>query len=343
MSSRFRVRRSPIVAILTLLAITLLCSAPKAETTLSVAYIPIMPMAQLFVMEGEGWTKDAGLDLELTKFSSGPAMLQAMASGRYDVMYVGIGPALVARARGIPIKVVAANVVGQIALIARGDLAKAAGTARNPVEAIRDFIAAQRRRPKIATLPKGSVPDLALRSWLVQTGLGDDAVDIIGMGEDKVQQALITRAVDAASIMEPIVTIVQQRMPDATILVRGNRMFPNLPGAVVAVGENALAHKHDAIVSLLRLHIRATELLRRDPAAASRDVEKFIGEGLVSPATIERAVRSPLNEFVSDPRRIISATKTMDEFALKIGVFSKPVAVDQLFDISVYAEASKPK
>ena len=44
----------------------------SAQTKLKVAYIPIMPMAQLFVMEGEGWTKEAGLELELTKFSSGP-------------------------------------------------------------------------------------------------------------------------------------------------------------------------------------------------------------------------------------------------------------------------------
>jgi hypothetical protein len=51
------------------------------STTLEVGYMPILPVAQLFVMEGEGWTEEAGLDLELTRFSSGPAMVQALASG----------------------------------------------------------------------------------------------------------------------------------------------------------------------------------------------------------------------------------------------------------------------
>lgn len=89
-----------------------------ARERLEVASIPIMPMAQLFVMEGEGWTEAAGLELELTKFSSGPAM--------------------VARANGVPIKVVASNVVEQIALIARGRFAEVVraseiGTLREPV------------------------------------------------------------------------------------------------------------------------------------------------------------------------------------------------------------------
>lgn len=80
MNSGLRALPRLIVEILSVSVLVLLpFSAVRAETTLSVAYIPIMPMAQLFVMEGEGWTKQAGLDLELTKFSSGPAMVQAIA------------------------------------------------------------------------------------------------------------------------------------------------------------------------------------------------------------------------------------------------------------------------
>ncbi len=42
------------------LALVALLSVPvavSAATKLKVAYIPIMPMSQLYVMEGEGWTK----------------------------------------------------------------------------------------------------------------------------------------------------------------------------------------------------------------------------------------------------------------------------------------------
>lgn len=316
----------------------------RAQTTLSVAYIPIMPMAQLFVMESEGWTKEAGLDLKLTKFSSGPAIVQAVASGRYDVMYFGIGPALVTRANGVPIKVVATNVIEQIGLIAQGDFAKVAGGTKDPAAAIRAFTAAHHRKPKIATLPKGSVPDLVLRYWLEKVAhLPVDSVDIVGMGEDKVQQTLLARAVDGASILEPIVTIVQERMPDAKIVVEGGAMFPNQPGAVVAVRESALKDKRAAVEKLVALHARATDLLNHDPARAAKDVYKFLGQGLVPLAIMEKAIKSPISHFVSDPRDIVAATRTMNDFAVQIGTQGKSVDVDSLFDPSVYVQATQRK
>lgn len=340
MGERFRVRLSALL--LGLAALSLTPTPSPAATTLTVAYIPILPMAQLFVLADEGWAEKAGLDLKLTKFSSGPAMVQAMASGRYDVMYVGIGPALVARANGVPIKVVASNVIEQIALIGQGKLAEDAKGAATPGDAIRRFTAATGRKPRIATLPEGSVPDIVLRYWLTRlAGLPISSVDIVGMGEDRVQQALLARAVDAASILEPIVTIVRERMPDARIIVAGGDMFPDQPGAVVAVNDRALATARAAIVKLVALHIRATRLIQTDPARAARDAEAFIGAGLVPLPTLERAIRSPISHYVSDPSRIVSATWKMHDFASQIGTLTKPVSVDALFDLAIYREAAR--
>jgi NitT/TauT family transport system substrate-binding protein len=330
------------ITALLIAAAALLSATARANTILDVAYMPIMPVAQLFVVESEGWAKQAGLDLKLTKFDSGPAITTAIASGKFDVMYFGIGPALVARAGGVPIKVVASNVVEQIALIAQGDLAKLG--ASGAAAAITGFTQSKGHKPKIATLPKGSVPDLVLRHWLVKIAhLPADAVEIVPMGEDKVQSALLTRAVDGASILEPIVTIVRERMPDAAILVSGGQMFKDQPGAVLAVRESALAVKRDAIEKLVALHVRATELLTADPKRAAQDVYPFMGAGLVELGTIEQAIRSPISHFRADPRAIQPATKEMLDFSAEIGVLDKPVDLSQLFDISLYEQAVTAK
>jgi NitT/TauT family transport system substrate-binding protein len=72
--------RRSVAAVVVAAAVGLLAAAPvAAQTKLDVAYIPIMPMTQLFILEEEGWAKEAGLDLKLTKFSSGPAIVQAIA------------------------------------------------------------------------------------------------------------------------------------------------------------------------------------------------------------------------------------------------------------------------
>lgn len=325
------------------LAIGLLAhSGASADTKLKVAYIPIMPMAQLFVMEGEGWTKEAGLELELTKFSSGPAIVQAIASGDFDVMYFGIGPAMVSRANGVPIKVVAGNGIEQIALIARGEFAKTMSAAASPAEGVRKFTEDNGRKPRIASLPKGSVPDTVFRHWIVRmAGLSEDDIDIVGMGAGKVQQAMLAQSVDAASILEPIVTIIKDRLPEAQIIAAGSDMLEKQPGAVLAIRENVIAEKRDAVAKLVDLHVRATNLINQDPDLAAKHIHASLGQGLLPLDVIERALQSEISNFAADPNAIIPATKVMHDFSAEIGTLKKPVPLDELFDVTFYQQVTK--
>ena len=74
-----------------------------------VGYVPVIGASALFVLEGAGWAKEAGLDIRTTKFDSGPNAIQALASGTLDVLAIGVAPIAVARAKGIDVKVVAAG------------------------------------------------------------------------------------------------------------------------------------------------------------------------------------------------------------------------------------------
>ena len=90
-------------------------------------------------------------------------MVQALASGELDVMFFGIGPALVARGRGQEITVVASNIVEQIALIAGAELAEY-WNEDDPASLFAGFEAGEGRTARIATFPQGSVPDIVLLS-----------------------------------------------------------------------------------------------------------------------------------------------------------------------------------
>ena len=97
-----KTRKSVLIAgVLLAVVLSILPERSRAETTLEMAYMPIVPCSQLFVIQGMGWAKDAGINLELTRFSSGPAIVQAIASGNMDTMCFGIGPAMVTRGKGI--------------------------------------------------------------------------------------------------------------------------------------------------------------------------------------------------------------------------------------------------
>src|SRR5258707_371568 len=77
-------------------------AAAEAQTTtpISLGYIPVMGVAQIFVAVGEGWTKEKGLDIKFGSFEPGPKMIQALASGTLDVYVAGLAPLLVARSKG---------------------------------------------------------------------------------------------------------------------------------------------------------------------------------------------------------------------------------------------------
>jgi NitT/TauT family transport system substrate-binding protein len=326
---------------LTALFISNPVAAQADQTRLEVGYMPILPVAQLFVLEEAGWAEDAGLELELTRFSSGPAMVQALASGELDVMYFGIGPAMVARSQDVPIRVLAASIQEQIGLVARGTLADSFAAHNGDAKAaIAAFTESEGKRPRLATFPQGSVPDTVLRHWLIEVlGIGTDAVDIVSMGADRVQQALLAGAVDGASILEPILTTVQERVDGARVVARADAMLPGQPGAVLAAREAAIREHRDALVDLLRLHIRATEQLNAHPDETAPYVRAFVGQRLIPEATVARALRSPASNYVADPEAIREGTQRMHDFQIAQGSLGRAVNLDALFEISLYEQA----
>ena len=108
-----------------LIAATVLVDQPSAlaQQPLRVGFIPVMGVAQIFVADGEGWTKQAGIPLNTGTFESGPNMIQALASGTLDVYVAGLAPLLVARAKGIDVRVIAATVVEEMGFAASASFA----------------------------------------------------------------------------------------------------------------------------------------------------------------------------------------------------------------------------
>ncbi len=255
-----------------------------------------------------------------------------------DAMCFGIGPAMVTRGKGIALKVVAAGIVEQIGVIAQGELVEYFEK-YEPAEALRQFAKEKGRKPKIASFPKGSVPDTVTRHWLLKMlNMQLDEVELIGMGAARVQQALLSRSVDAAGILEPILTIVEDKLADAKVVARAAEMMPGQPGSTIAVREEVLAEHRDAIVKYVELHIRATEFLQNEPEKAAPFVKDFIAKGLLEDEIVLKALKSPSSNFRSSPEEILDATQYMHDFQ-KSEQIKTNVSVDGLFDLTVYRDA----
>jgi hypothetical protein len=97
---------------------------PRRARPPAIGYIPVIGTAPIFVANGEGWLKEAGINAAFTVFESGPNMIQALASGTIDLYVAGIAPLAVARSRGVDIRVVAATATGENVFVAAPALAK---------------------------------------------------------------------------------------------------------------------------------------------------------------------------------------------------------------------------
>ena len=305
----------------------------QAATPVRIGYVPVIGASALYVADRSGWASEAGLDLKLVRFDSGPAAIQALSSGTLDMLAIGVAPVAVARSRGLDVKIVSAAGSGGSGFVASEALNDSFAVNKDPAAAFAHFAKVQGRKAKLATLPPGGVPTVALHHWLWKIGkVSKDDVEIVALGIDAVQQAILAGSVDGATVLEPSATIVLQRNPKLKMLVTARDMFPEIPGVVMAATGAFEKASPEALEKAVGLFARATDLIRKNPAEAAKYVEAVLGGGLVDAPTMEKALKSPAVDFIFDISQIEAPTKALLAYQVEIGDFPTAPPTDGLFD-----------
>lgn len=324
-------------------AVVLAAGAVQAQqNTIRIGYIPVTGAAQLFVAEGEGWFREQGLNVQFTKFESGPNMIQAVASGTIDVYNAGFAPLLVARSKGQDVRVIAATVVEEMGVAAGPLLAPffEGKTVAEKAAAFKAFRQKHGRPAKLATQPLGSGPNTSIQHWLWEVIKADKAdVEIVEMGIDATQRAILTGAVDGGSIREPALAIARKQNPAIKLVAEGGEIFPNFPGVVIAVTGDFATKNPDAVKKIIRLTARATQFLEKNQEKSVRHLDQAFGKGLLPSDVILAALRSPQTRFVADPNRITESAFKLQQYQVKIGVLKEAKPIDGLFALDVYKQA----
>jgi len=305
---------------------------------LRIGYLPIYPDAQFLIAYQLGWfdeLKELGVkEVRVFRFEQGVAMIQAFAAGELDVLYVGMDPVLVGIEKGLPLRVVAANIVNHLALIGTEELAEYYD--RYGARFLEKWLEDKGRPARIATLPKGTTPDIVMRIILQSLGYDpvDPPVEVLPMGIPAVRAALANGEVDAAVIMEPIVTLASG--DGYTIIIEGREALPGHPGAVLAVSLELIEKRPDIVEKLVELHLRATALLLQDKDRAAELLSQALGPEILPVEVARRALDSPLSNFITDPRLIIEGTMKYVEFRRTYMGVDVELTVEDIFDASFY-------
>lgn len=338
----FRSTRRGLVAALALLPFFGLPVRAADPVVARVGYIPVIGTAPIFVADRDGRLAEKGLKLAFTTFESGPNAIQALASGTIDVYVAGVAPLAVARSKGIDIRVVAATAVAENVFIAGPALAEAFAPGVKPADAFATFAKKQGKPARLATQPAGSVPNTTLQHWLWKVaGASKTDVEVVPLGIDATQQAILAGAVDGAIVREPALTIIRDRNPAIRLIADGDTLFPGQPGTVVAVTGAFLEKNPQAVAALVEGLIEAGELLTKSPEKTVAHVGGALGKGLVDPALIAAALKSPATRFQIDPRAIVAPAKAMQAYQVELGSLDKELPFEGLFEPRFYEAAVK--
>ena len=302
--------------------------------SLTVAYVPIYPNMQHYVMEREGYYDGVPAEVTVERFSSGPSVVTAFASGDVDVALFGITPAMVLADRGTQAGVLAANSRNGFKIMGTDEVVDL--YEQEGASAFERFEEENGRKIRFGTPPDGSVPDIVLRYWIqeaLDAGEMDTLIDKSTIPPANAVQTIQSGDIDATIIQEPFATIIGREGGYGELAWSGN-VLENHPVTVLFANQQVIDASEIA-QSLVEQHTAATEFTANSPAAAASHAASVIGSG-VSEDLAEAAIESRAADFVSDPHAITDQTATMGEFVANVGNIDEPVPTEELFAFGPY-------
>jgi NitT/TauT family transport system substrate-binding protein len=192
---------------------------------LTVAAIPSEISAQAFYALANGTFKKDGLDVAIAKFPNGGATATAVITGAADVGYANAISVALARARNIPLTIIAAAnmhvhdapTAGIIAVKKTSPIQKASDLAGKTV----------------AVIGINNIADLGTREWIDKNGGDVKAVKFIELPFSEMKAALEVGRIDAAAL--DATGDPQLGKPDDTLRIIGNAFDAIAPRFVPSI------------------------------------------------------------------------------------------------------------
>ncbi len=290
-------------------------AAQAAEIRLAAQ--PIPSYAPIFVAKKKGW-----LDEELAKlgaptvilatFAAGPPINESFAAGQQDFGFLGDTPAIIGKAAGLETSLIGKSSVGPHSLaVVVGN-----GSAiRSPAEL----------KGKKVAVTKGSYAHHLLALVLQKGGLSFSDVDLVNLPNGDIPNAIITGAIDAGAVWEPVITRFQEEKA-IRVLADGEGIKS---GVLALVASTDFVAKHpDQTSAVLRAYARGADYIRTNPKEAADLVTSDVN--LAPDLLVKVFTKFDYNPVLRDED--IAELKKSADFMKSIGLIRTAVDIDAFAD-----------
>ena len=227
----------------------------RAERLTVSQYAILVPTLPYAVALEKGFFKDEGLDIDgIIQSHGGGTSVRNMLASELPVAEMALPAAIAAYKQGIDVRIIGddANTIGELVWVAKKG---------SPIKTIADL----KGKKAAFTSPRG-VTDMIIKIVLKRHGLLGQTETVAAGGIGAAVTALNNGAVDAATLVDPLLT---KKGQDYQVVFSAAKELPDLSWAMFVTTAKYLAANEEKVRKIVRARVKAVDFIyaNRDETA----------------------------------------------------------------------------
>ncbi len=225
----------------------------------------------LWVALEKGFFQEENVDVQIAgAFNAGPEVMSAFAAGALDMAYVGAAPTTVAVANKATDVVIVAqvNTEGSAVVVGKDSAFDCSCSSCQELSALQG--------KTVAVPGHSTVQDFLLRKGLAEQGLQPNDAHIMVLKPPEMISALRNKQIDAFVAWEPYPARANTSCVGCNFKTSAD-IWPEHPCCALVVSRDYLQANQEAVLAVLRAHIKGTRFITQNPEQAVQIGAEFSG------------------------------------------------------------------
>ena len=280
-----------------------------------------------FVAKEEGYFEEAGLDVNLTLFSSAAELSTGLESDKLDVAFIGSVPSITFQSQGHDLTIFGGAMTNGHGYVIKPEY----------VKDIDKWDVSILKGRNVASV-KNSVQDAELQILLkdkgIEIGEGDDKVNIVYFDSQKdAYNALQNDTIDAVSAYSPYTSLAESQGYKIVYRCSEEPLLQNQPCCRQVASTEALSKYPNSYQAFERALIKAYKFTQENQEQTIKDVKKYID---IEEDLIKTELYGGYGTSVPDPDK--QGTIALKNSIVELG-YTEDYDIDKLYNTDVYKNA----
>jgi NitT/TauT family transport system substrate-binding protein len=269
-------------------------------------------------------------ETEWILFPTGPAMMKAFKNMEIDLGYIGLPPVMIGVENGMKIKCVGGGHIEGTVMIA--------DKSYKSYNELGDFksVIEQFNKKTIGTPTKGSIHDVIIRSILKKENISINNYPWADFIPDAIQDGEI-----AAGVGTPSLATVASKQFNTKIILPPKTLWPYNPSYGIVVQEELISNSGDFIISFLKAHEAASNLIRNEPEIAAEIASQEMG--VVDKKFVLDTYKISPRYCAKIPDKYIESTMKFIHVLKDLGYMENDLNIEDIFNLKFIDEAHPQK